>query len=85
MIKTYYYHRNEQKMYHDIDLTQLNRYLQSAENLLWIDLYDVKAEELTYIGKLFQFHPLAIEDCLQISPRAKVDRYDDYFFSSSMH
>jgi len=48
--------------------------------LLWIDLYDVGGDELQYVAKLFNFHPLAIEDCLHISPRAKVDRYDNLLF-----
>ncbi|MFV9510922.1 magnesium/cobalt transporter CorA [Tepidibacillus sp. LV47] len=80
MIKTYFYKHSEQKMYHDIDLNRLQDYLASPKDLLWIDLYEVTNQELNYIGELFQFHPLAIEDCLHDSPRAKVDKYDDYYF-----
>ena len=80
MIKTYYYSHEQQAVLHDVDLSQLDQLLASKESLLWIDLYDCAASELHYIGDLFKFHPLALEDCLQQSPRAKLDRYDDYYF-----
>lgn len=67
-------------MYHDVDLMTKDTWLKSPEDLLWIDLYDVGNDELQYIAKIFDFHPLAIEDCLHVSPRAKVDNYDDYYF-----
>lgn len=80
MIKTYFYNYGENKMYHDIDLQSRGAMLQDPRNLLWIDLYNCTAEELRYIGHTFDFHPLAIEDCLHDSPRSKVDKYDDYYF-----
>lgn len=80
MIKTYYFSHEQQAVLHDIDLSQIGPLLTSRESLLWIDLYDCAASELHFIGDLFEFHPLALEDCLQESPRAKLDRYDDYYF-----
>ncbi|MCX7571689.1 magnesium/cobalt transporter CorA [Tumebacillus sp. DT12] len=80
MIKTYFYNHLENKMYHDVDLTRRADLLQDSDNLLWIDLYNCTAEELKYIGNIFDFHPLAIEDCLHDSPRSKVDNYEDYYF-----
>ena len=67
-------------MFHDVDLADRDALLANPQSLLWIDIYDCSAAELNYIGDLFDFHPLALEDCLQISPRAKLDRYDDYNF-----
>lgn len=67
-------------MYHDVDLSATHDLLVSPENLLWIDLYDCSEIELNYIGEIFNFHPLALEDCFQESPRAKIDRYDNYHF-----
>lgn len=80
MIKTYFYNHAENAMHHDVDLTNKDVLLSDSNNLLWIDLYDCSVRELTYIGEVFNFHPLALEDCLQDSPRAKVDRYDGYNF-----
>ncbi len=80
MIKTYFYSSMDDAMYHDVDLSNIEKFLASPDSLLWIDLYDCSASELNHIGKLFNFHPLALEDCLQESPRAKLDRYDNYNF-----
>lgn len=80
MIKTYYYDFEKNSMFHDVDLSDTEAMLANPQSLLWIDIYDCSATELNYIGDLFEFHPLALEDCLQISPRAKLDRYDDYNF-----
>ncbi len=80
MIKTYFYNHADNQMYHDIDLATTSELLASPDNLLWIDSYDCSEQELAYIGKIFDFHPLALEDCLQESPRAKIDNYDDYYF-----
>lgn len=80
MIKTYWYNYVENKMYHDVDLSQVDLLLSSPNSLLWIDIYDCSPNELHYIGNIFEFHPLALEDCLQVSPRAKIDRYDNYHF-----
>lgn len=80
MIKTYLYNHHDHAMYHDVDLTQAEDLLVNSKNLLWIDLYDCSESELNYIGEVFNFHPLALEDCFQQSPRAKIDRYDNYHF-----
>jgi len=80
LIKTYFYNHAENAMYHDVDLADKDALLSSPCNLLWIDIYDCTEEELKYVGQVFNFHPLAIEDCLQENPRAKIDRYDDYSF-----
>ncbi|MDG4657740.1 magnesium/cobalt transporter CorA [Ectobacillus antri] len=80
MIKTYLYNEKTQSMQQDIALDDIPFYLAHPQNLLWIDLYDIKTDELYLIAKTFGFHPLAIEDCLHDSPRAKVDDYDAYKF-----
>lgn len=80
MIKTYLYDHDGETMRHDVDLSRVGALLQNEKNLLWIDLYDCTEEELNYVGDLFSFHPLALEDCLQENPRAKIDDYEDYYF-----
>ncbi|SFH12443.1 magnesium transporter [Desulfotomaculum arcticum] len=79
MIKTYFYSATQRKLLHDVDLS-LNL-IQHEDDLLWVDLYDFKDEkELSHLAKVFDFHYLAVEDCLQHSPRAKIDTYDKYYF-----
>ncbi|AYE52379.1 magnesium/cobalt transporter CorA [Priestia megaterium] len=80
MIKTYLYDDETKEMVTNLDLGEVHEKLRNPDNLLWIDLYDVHGQELAQIAKLFDFHPLAIEDCLHDSPRAKMDDYEDYKF-----
>ncbi|MCL6597866.1 MAG: magnesium/cobalt transporter CorA [Alicyclobacillus macrosporangiidus] len=80
MIKTYFYNHQDQRMYHDVDLSRLQDLLADEQSLLWIDLYNCTLDELKWVAAKFDFHPLAIEDCLHDSPRSKVDRYDEYYF-----
>jgi len=80
MIKTYFYDATRNELVHDVDLTQKGL-IQHEDDLLWVDLYDFNSErELNYLASVFDFHYLAVEDCLHMSPRAKVDAYDKYYF-----
>ena len=48
---------------------------------LWVDLDDPTAEEIKLIlESVFQFHPLAIEDCITPSSLPKIEDYDDHLF-----
>ncbi|MEK3933679.1 magnesium/cobalt transporter CorA [Sporosarcina sp. FSL W7-1349] len=46
----------------------------------WVDLDRPSLEEESLLHSFFQFHPLAIEDCLQRLQRPKMDYYDGYAF-----
>lgn len=49
--------------------------------ILWIDLTNPTPEETKQIlEQLFEFHPLAIEDCVSRSELSKVEDYEDYLF-----
>ncbi len=48
--------------------------------MLWIDLQAFTESDLNVLAQRFGFHPLAIEDCMQPSLRAKLDEYDNYLF-----
>ncbi len=80
MIKTYLYDNSDQNMRHDISLDNLHPVLANKENMLWVDLYNFTEQEIKYVANAFDFHELAVEDCMHYSPRAKLDRYDDYHF-----
>ena len=60
----------------DLDALKLVRADKGIK--LWIDLFDpdtVRAKEI--LETLFEFHPLAIEDCLVENQLPKVDVYGD--------
>ncbi|WP_019392629.1 magnesium/cobalt transporter CorA [Priestia filamentosa] len=46
----------------------------------WVDFNEPTDEEIKHLAYTFQFHPLAIEDCVQRLQRPKLDYYDDYTF-----
>lgn len=46
----------------------------------WVDFNEPTSEEGELLDSFFQFHPLAIEDCLHVLQRPKVDYYEDYQF-----
>lgn len=48
--------------------------------LTWVDIISPTHEETKYLSNEFNFHPLALEDCLSEIQRSKVDEYDDYMF-----
>jgi len=46
----------------------------------WIDFFAPTEAEVAHLSCYFNFHPLAIEDCLYMLQRPKVDNYEDYRF-----
>lgn len=80
MIKTYFYSHKDMRMYHDIDIEKKDELLLHEEDLLWVDLFQFTEREVKYVAEVFNFHPLAVEDCVSYSPRAKIDNYEDYYF-----
>lgn len=59
----------------------LEEFQKKDFNLVWIDMIAPAKSEAEILRKLFQFHPLTIEDCLdQINQRPKVDFYQSYMF-----
>lgn len=56
--------------------------LSAKENILWIDFDNPTETEVRLLSDIFNFHPLAIEDCLKDVHHPKVDDYGDYLFIS---
>jgi magnesium transporter len=53
----------------------------SGEGLLWVDIGETSQEDGEFLERVFHFHPLAIEDCVETAiNNPKVDEYDDYLF-----
>ena len=49
--------------------------------LLWVDLDNPTDEEWKFVLEgVFQFHPLAVEDCIAPNSLPKVEDYEDYLF-----
>ncbi len=65
----------------DLELEALRLVRSDKGLLLWVDLDNPTPEEIkTILEGVFQFHPLAIEDCVQPNSLPKVEDYEDYLF-----
>ncbi len=65
----------------DLELEALRLVHGDKGLIIWVDLDNPTDEEIKAIlENLFQFHPLAIEDCITPSPLPKIEDYDDYLF-----
>jgi magnesium transporter len=65
----------------DLDVDSLKLVMFDKGLHVWIDLENASDEEARPILEgVCNFHPLAIEDCIQPSDRPKVDEYDKYLF-----
>jgi magnesium transporter len=65
----------------DLELEALRLVHGDKGLILWVDLEAPTAEEIKLIlESVFNFHPLAIEDCVTPSSLPKIEDYDDYLF-----
>lgn len=67
-----------------IDVAELPALLADPENVVWLDIRgesdEHKIEAKHILEHVFGFHPLAIEDCLEIRNQPKVEAFDNYLF-----
>ena len=65
----------------DLEIEALRLVRSDKGLVLWVDLDNPTDEEIkTVLTEIFQFHPLAVEDCVTPSPLPKIDDYEDYLF-----
>jgi magnesium transporter len=54
--------------------------LTEKDALLWVDFEDPSEFESDSLVEIFNFHPLAVEDCINDHSEPKVDDYEEYLF-----
>lgn len=64
----------------DVDIHAHRGGPRSADEFVWIGLYDPDEEELTEVGSCFGLHPLALEDARKGEQLPKVELYGDQLF-----
>ena len=82
MLSIFHYYKNELKK---LTIKELAQCLRKNQGVLWVDMEDPSdAEEETLLVSLFDFHPLAIEDCQRARSEEghlpKVEDFSDYLF-----
>ena len=65
----------------DLELEALRLVRADKGLVIWVNLDQPTLEETKAILEgVFQFHPLAIEDCVAPSSLPKLEDYEDYLF-----
>lgn len=64
----------------NISRAQMLAALKDRDSLLWVDLEAPTEFESDCLVEIFNFHDLAIEDCLSDHSQPKVDDYEEYLF-----
>jgi magnesium transporter len=60
----------------DVEVFLMPTVLSDTNLFLWVDLENPTPEETKMVLEdIFHFHPLAIEDCVMVSPSPKVEEY----------
>jgi magnesium transporter len=54
--------------------------LLGRDEYFWLDLTDPSEDDVTALGEVFSFHPLALEDMRKRDQRPKLDDFGDYMF-----
>lgn len=78
---TAYYLSPEGELKRQLSEPDIRAAFESKQGLLWVDIAETTAEDAQFLEHTFNFHHLAIEDC--ISPRVhppKVDDFGGYLF-----
>lgn len=74
------YRRPDGTLEHDVSPARIREILQAGEGELWVDIDSTTMHQHALLEKVFEFHPLAIEDTLSPGSRVKFEEYDRYVF-----
>ncbi|MCI0478882.1 MAG: hypothetical protein L0Y55_21780, partial [Anaerolineales bacterium] len=55
---------------------------ETEGGFVWLDISAPTEDDLAWLARVYDFHPLAIEDCREFNQRAKVEAYHGYLFLS---
>ncbi len=75
-----YYCENGNAMKADLSEPELRAALAGGRGVLWVDFESPSPEEFRILTDVFQFHPLAVEDCANVIHHPKIDDYGEYLF-----
>ena len=79
MITSFYYKKGGQ-VETNLSRARLFSALGEKDGLLWVDFEAPTEFESDMLVEIFNFHPLAVEDCITDHSEPKVDDYEEYLF-----
>ena len=75
------YRRPDGTLEQDIAPARIREIVQSGEGELWVDIDSTSMHQHALLEKVFEFHPLSIEDTLAPDTRVKLEEYPRYVFA----
>jgi magnesium transporter len=76
-----YYLSPKRELQLDLEEEQIKAAFKSGEGLLWVDITETCDEDGEFLKRNFNFHHLAVEDCVSPSIHPpKIDDFGDYLF-----
>jgi len=79
-VLTSFYFEKGKELETDLTRARTLALLGEKKGLLWVDLETPNEFESDALVELFNFHPLAVEDCMTDQSQPKVDDYGEYLF-----
>lgn len=79
MITSIYYKKGAE-LESELTRARMLAALQEKSGLLWVDFENPTEFEEETLVEIFNFHPLAVEDCITDHSQPKVDDYEEYLF-----
>jgi len=77
---TSFYFKKSGEVETNLSRARLLSVLGEKNGLLWVDLEEPNEFESDSLVEIFNFHPLAIEDCMTDQSQPKLDDYGEYLF-----
>lgn len=78
---TAYYLSPDGKLQRNISQIEIKTAFESRQGLLWVDITETTEEDASFLGQTFNFHHLAVEDCLSTQKHpSKIDDFGDHLF-----
>ncbi|MEK6611741.1 MAG: magnesium/cobalt transporter CorA [Gemmatimonadota bacterium] len=65
---------------HDLDARDIAQHVHEPGSFLWVDIDTASTHQVALLEKVFQFHPLVIEDTMSPNGRVKVEEFPGYLF-----
>jgi magnesium transporter len=64
----------------DLSLRDIASKVRQSDGTLWVDIDSTSRQQVALLEKVFNFHPLSIEDVLNPASRPKVEQYEGFLF-----
>jgi magnesium transporter len=76
-----YYLNPQGDLQRDLNEEEVRAAFESKQGLLWVDIAETTKEDGEFLERTFNFHHLAVEDCVSTEVHSpKIDDFDDYLF-----